>query len=117
MTQSKTNEPLSQLWLDAKKSNPSRILFVKIGRFIHLFNEDVDIVNETGLLLDKHIIDLRSESNNPQRVDAVDKTFYKIWAIPETILPEFFVELDKHDLSGNSYHSGILSRNNSHLFT
>ena len=112
------NESLSQLWLDAKKSNPSRILFVKIGRFIHLFNEDVDTVKATGLLLDKHIIDLRTHNyDNTERDEvAVDRQFYQIWAMPETILPEFLVQLDTHDLNGHTYYTGVLSRANTQLF-
>jgi hypothetical protein len=91
-----SSKPLSTLWLLAKARHPDQVLFVKIGHFIHLFNEDVDTVSSTGLLLDRHIMDLGSgELFNVANANK----FFKMWCMPDSILAEFLVEADNKGIN------------------
>lgn len=80
--------PLRILWQQRKETDPDTVLFVKIGRFYHLFNDDVDRVNASGLLLEKHIINFESLHSMKPSLD-------KMWAIPETIIVNFLIRLDE----------------------
>lgn len=79
--------PLRILWHQRKEKDPDTVLFVKIGKFYHLFNEDVDRVNISGLLLEKHIINFTPEHTLAQSLE-------KMWAIPETIIVTFLTRLE-----------------------
>ena len=94
-----TGKPLSTLWLEAKASHPDQVLFVKIGRFIHLFNEDVDTVYSTGLLLDRHIMDLDSSCSGELFNVANANKFFKMWCMPDSILAEFLVQADNKGIN------------------
>ena len=82
------SRPLKDIWRERKDSAPETVLFVKIGKFYHLFNGDVDRVYPSGLLLDKHIIYLAP-------THTLGASLNQMWAIPETIINTFLTRLDE----------------------
>lgn len=80
--------PLKDLWQEEKARHPDTVLFVKIGKFYHLFNDDIDHVYGSGLLLDKHIIHFAPRHS-------IENALEKMWAIPATIMSTFLSRLDE----------------------